>query len=219
MNVISFIPYVYLITLLGMLTLTLIIAGRMRLASFVSAFRWQSIFLALFVGALGVQSAELGLVATALLVLIVKVYLLPNLLNVMARSSGASQRLSAYFRPATLTFSTLVLCVAAFGVANLLSAVTTSDTLVTAVSFSMLFSGFFLLVSRKDLFGQCIGFLVMENGIFTLSLSLIGGLPLLVDVGILFDVVAGVILMIMLAYRVQKEHASLSTDFLHDIAD
>jgi hydrogenase-4 component E len=83
----------------------------------------------------------------------------------------------------------------------------------------MMLLGLLALVTRKGMYGQIIGFLLMENGIFTFGLTLTGGMPLLVELGVFFDVTIGSVLMAALSYRVQKEHDTVVTDRLSELVD
>jgi hydrogenase-4 component E len=76
-----------------------------------------------------------------------------------------------------------------------------------------------MLMTRKGLYGQIVGFLILENGIFTLGLALTGGMPLLVDVGVFFDVTIGAILMALLTYRVHGETRRADTENLETLID
>ena len=153
------------------------------------------------------------------LIVVLKGVIIPRFLMRVARESGASQRLESYARPTTLLFCSGIVSILSFIAAGALTSVVGSGYFITAVSFSLLSVGFLMLVSRKDLFGQIIGFLVMENGIFTFGLALTGGLALLIEVGILFDVVVGFALMTILLNWVQKQHASARTDLLRELTD
>ena len=70
-----------------------------------------------------------------------------------------------------------------------------------------------------SMYGQIIGFLLMENGIFTFGLTLTGGMPLLVEIGVFFDVTIGSVLMAALSYRVQETQSTVMTDALRELVD
>lgn len=93
------------------------------------------------------------------------------------------------------------------------------DYIILAASFSIVLIGLVLLISRKDMFGQGIGFFVMENGIFTFGLALTHGMPFLFEVGSLFDLLAFFILITVFTRRAQDEHASVDTDLLRTLVD
>jgi hydrogenase-4 component E len=65
--------------------------------------------------------------------------------------------------------------------------------LVTALS--ALFTGLYFIISRKKVITHVMGFLVIENGVFVLSLAVGAGMPMLVNIGILLDIFASVLIL------------------------
>ena len=59
---------------------------------------------------------------------------------------------------------------------------------------------------------QMLGLLVLENGIFLAALTTTFGMPLIIEMGILFDVLIGLLLMGIFAFRIRDtfEHLDVS---------
>ncbi|MBP7497856.1 MAG: hypothetical protein KA792_09350 [Bacteroidales bacterium] len=55
------------------------------------------------------------------------------------------------------------------------------------VALSTLFSGLYIIVSRRKIITHILGYLVIENGVFILSLAVGSEMPMLVNLGILLD--------------------------------
>ena len=199
-----------------MLFSAFLLSSRMRLFSLIQWFRIQSIMLVLYTGALAYTLERHELYMSALLVFIVKVVIVPYFLSRVAVRPGVSQRLESYGRPAVLSFLATALIMVAFYEAHVI-AFPHAEYIVVAASFSLILIGFLLLITRKDLFGQGTGFLTLENGIFMFGLALVNGMPLLLEIGVLFDVLVGFVLMVALVYRAQREHASVGTDRMRDL--
>lgn len=199
-----------------MLFSAFLLSSRMRLFSLIQWFRIQSIMLVLYTGALAYTLERHELYMSALLVFIVKVVIVPYFLSRVAVRPGVSQRLESYARPAVLSFLSIALIMVAFYEAHVI-AFPHAEYIVVATSFSLILIGFLLLITRKDLFGQGTGFLTLENGIFMFGLALVNGMPLLLEIGVLFDVLIGFVLMVSLVYRAQREHASVGTDRMRDL--
>lgn len=64
---------------------------------------------------------------------------------------------------------------------------------VTAVS-TILF-GLYFIVSRRKLLSHIIGYSVIENGVFVLSLAVGNEMPVLVNMGVLLDIFASVLIL------------------------
>jgi hydrogenase-4 component E len=66
---------------------------------------------------------------------------------------------------------------------------------IFVVSLSNLFTGLYLIVSRKKIITHVIGYLVIENGVFILSLAVGNEMPMLVNLGIMLDIFASVLIL------------------------
>lgn len=202
----------------AMLVFGLVMVGRMRLGTLMNAFRLQSIALAVFALSIAYAEHNLDLVISALLILVVKAGIIPQFLVGAAHGSRTSLRLLSYLRATAMSFAGVAVTLAAFAFAHALKDID-GDYFTIAVSLSIVFLGLLLLVSRRDMFGQGAGFLLMENGIFTFGLALTNGMPLLIEVGILFDLVVLLFIVGGFVKRAQMERSTLSTDDLRQLTD
>lgn len=66
---------------------------------------------------------------------------------------------------------------------------------IFVVSLSNLFAGLYLIVSRKKIITHVIAYLVIENGVFVLSLAVGNEMPMLVNLGIMLDIFASVLIL------------------------
>ena len=69
------------------------------------------------------------------------------------------------------------------------------DKTFFVVALSNLFTGLYLIVSRKKIITHVIGYLVIENGVFVLSLAAGNEIPMLVNLGIMLDIFASVLIL------------------------
>ena len=202
-----------------MLIAALLLLGRMRLPSFLQLFALQSFFLVVvaFTSALITDTPQVYVSAAVNLAL--KVFFVPYLLGRVASSSHASTRLQSYLRPAPTLFLGLTMALTVFWWLNQRLSVFGQDKLLSLIAIIILMAGFLLIIVRRDLYSQTVAFLVMENGIFTFALSLSGGMPLLVELGVFFDVTVGLILMAALSYHVQTEYDTVHTGSLQELVE
>lgn len=63
------------------------------------------------------------------------------------------------------------------------------------VALSALFSGLFFIVSRKKIITHVICYVLIENGVFILSMAVGNEMPMLVNLGVLLDVFVSVFLL------------------------
>ncbi|MCL6524849.1 MAG: hypothetical protein K6T34_09330 [Thermoflavifilum sp.] len=70
------------------------------------------------------------------------------------------------------------------------------------IALSALFTGLFIIMTRRKIITHVIGFLVIENGVFVLSLAVGNEMPMLVNAGILLDIFVGVLLLGIFANKI-----------------
>ena len=87
------------------------------------------------------------------------------------------------------------------------------------VSFFSIFAGLFLIVSRKRALNQVLGFLVLENGIYTFGVGVAARTPFLVEAGVLLDVFVAVFVMGITIFHINREFDHISTDRLSALKD
>jgi len=88
-----------------------------------------------------------------------------------------------------------------------------SPLLVPVAVCSMLV-GLFLIVGRKGAVNQVLGFLVLENGIYTFGVGLVAGTPFLVELGVLLDAFVAVFVMGIAVYHINREFDHIEADRL-----
>lgn len=87
------------------------------------------------------------------------------------------------------------------------------------VSFFSIFAGLFLIVSRKRAVNQVLGFLVLENGIYTFGVGVAVQTPFLVEAGVLLDVFVAVFVMGITIFHINREFDHINTDRLSALKD
>ena len=201
---------------IGMVLAAVFMTSRMRVSSLVFWYAAQSLLLAVAVALFGLRTGDTSAFVIAFVIALLKGFIIPRWFVRTLRAEGAIERLSALVRPTTLVFLALAAVLGAGILAHSLTMIQAPYSALTS-SIALLLLGFLMLVTRKDMVGLAFGFLVFENGVFTLGLTLTGGMPLFVELGILFDLLVFFTLLLALARRAQKEHASLATEYLQEL--
>ena len=83
-----------------------------------------------------------------------------------------------------------------------------------AISVAVVLVAFVLIILRSDVVSQAIGFFSLENGVSVASLVVASGLPLVVDVAFLFDLLVAVVVFGVLMRVHHGRTKTLSTDDL-----
>jgi hydrogenase-4 component E len=84
--------------------------------------------------------------------------------------------------------------------------------LFVPASLATLFSGFLGLTTRRKAISQVTGYLVLENGIYVFGLLLYQSM--VVEVGVLLDLLVGIFVMGIVLNHIQREFSSLDTERL-----
>lgn len=87
------------------------------------------------------------------------------------------------------------------------------------MSIVLIISSLFLIVNRKTIITHILCYMVLENGIFLLSLSVANELPLLVNLGVLLDLFIGVYLFVLLFNKIQEMFDGSHVDVLTELKD
>jgi hydrogenase-4 component E len=78
------------------------------------------------------------------------------------------------------------------------------------IAFFCFFTGMLLIITHKYILSQVIGFLIIENAVFILSLAVGNEKPMLINIGILLDIFVGVLILGMFALRLKPHTLELT---------
>jgi hydrogenase-4 component E len=84
---------------------------------------------------------------------------------------------------------------------------------------ALLSLGIAIVVMRRPALLQVLGILVAENGIYLLAISVPGGLPFVIELGVLFDLVLIVTVAAAFTQKIHGEVGSGDTDLLRGLRD
>ncbi len=203
--------------LLGAVLAAFLMASRMRLASLATLYAIQATLLSAAAALFAIAYGDAAAYVVAGLTFVLKALLIPYWFVRIVRAHGSSERLMAFMRPTLLSFAAFAAILFSSFVAQTLALASGASYAGLSASIALILTGFLMLMTRRDMIGLGFGFLLVENGVFTLGLALTGGLPLFIELGVLFDLSIFFVLLIAFARRAQQEHASLATDYLHEL--
>jgi len=94
-----------------------------------------------------------------------------------------------------------------------------SASLAMSISFFGLFSGLFLIASRRKAIMQVLGYLSMENGIFIFGIMFVRHQPVVVEMGVLLDLIVGVFVMGIAIFQINREFHHIDVDRMNLLKD
>jgi hydrogenase-4 component E len=86
-------------------------------------------------------------------------------------------------------------------------------------AFALVAIGIFVVVVRRPVLFQAVGLLVAENGIYLLALSAPGGMPFVVELGVLFDVMLVLTVAVGFTHGIHREFGTGDVDRLRGLRD
>jgi hydrogenase-4 component E len=79
--------------------------------------------------------------------------------------------------------------------------------------------GIYFIIIHKNIFSHVVGYLIIENGIFLLSLAVGSEMPMMVNLAILLDVLMGVLVLGVFINRIGDTFESTRIDQLSRLKD
>lgn len=203
-----------LLTALSALALvsTFIMVSHKSLTPTIRTYRFQSVILSVIAFLVGLFSGEHHIWIIAAITLALKGYGIPRLLHyIIEHLKVRRERESPVGIPTSLLVCGLLVLLAYAATIRLPADDAELGRLNLAISLAMVLIGVFMMATRHKAVTQTIGLLVMENGMFLAALSLTSGMPLIVELGVAFDVlVAGIVLGILL-FNINKTFDTIDT--------
>lgn len=211
-----------IVTLMAALVLVLQLAMTTQrwIVTNIWAFGMQSFLLAAVTFTIAAFNMAPHLFIAAILTLLVKAILVPVLLEQIVKRTGIRQEIDPIVNaPLSVVICgglTLVGYIVAesfyrpeqtAGAASL-----GHNTLAVAISLFLI--GFFTMINRRKALTQVLGLLSLENGLFLATISLTYGMPLIVELGIFFDVMVAVLVLGILVYRIGESFESMDVSKL-----
>jgi hydrogenase-4 component E len=93
------------------------------------------------------------------------------------------------------------------------------DKMFFVVALSALFMGLYLIASRRKIITHVMGYLVIENGVFVLSLAVGNEMPMLVNLGIMLDIFASVLILGIFLNKIGDVFKDVDVDQLSSLKD
>ncbi len=87
------------------------------------------------------------------------------------------------------------------------------------IAFAAFLSGVYFIVSHRNIFLHLIGYLIIENGVFLLSLAVGSEVPYIINIGILIDIFMSLVILSLFVQRIGDVFKSNSAQRLTSLKD
>lgn len=202
----------------GMLVTAYLLVGQKALFTAIRLYAVQSLLLGGVAVTMGLGDHRPHLLAGAALTIGLKGIVIPWFLMRVIDRIGIHREIEPYVNiPSSLLFC-LALTVVGYRVSAVLAREQAgSFHQILGVSLSMVLIGLFLMVSRRKAVTQILALLVIENAVFLVALGATTGMPLVVELGISFDVILAVLVLGILVHRIVDRFESMDTSRLSNL--
>lgn len=208
------------VTLMAAFVLVLQIAmvGQRSLIMNIRLFGTQSFLLAAIAGAVAWYNHAPHIYLAAAMMVLVKAILVPVLLERLVERINIRHEIEPIINvPLSVVISgglTLVGYIVAASFYHPESGAASLGHNTLAVAVSVFLIGFFMMLNRRKALTQVVALLSLENGIFLAAICLTYGMPLIVELGVLFDVLVAVMVLGILVYRIRETFESMDVSKL-----
>ena len=208
------------ITLLaaGMLVIQLLMVVQGMLLTNIRLFALQSLMLAAIATIVAYFNRAGDVYLVAALTLLGKVLLLPRLLNRLVQRIRIHQEVE----PMLNSTASMLLCggltLLGYIVARPFTSLERLGNNTLGIAITLLLTGFFLMFNRRKAITQVLALLTIENGVMLAAVALTSyGMPMVVELGIFFDVMVAVMVLGILVYRIRENFASMDVSKLSQL--
>jgi hydrogenase-4 component E len=208
-------PNIVILCAAGMLVTAYLMVGQKSLFTTIRLFGVQSLLLATVAVAMAISDARPHLFVMATMTTVLKGFVIPLFLMRVVDRIGIHREIEPFLNVPTSLLACLGLTVVGYRVSTGFAEGTAGVTHhVLGVGLSTLMIGLFLMVTRKKAITQILALLTVENAIFLVALGITSGMPLVVELGIFFDVIVAVLVLGVLVRRIVDRFESMDVSRL-----
>jgi hydrogenase-4 component E len=197
-----------------------VMLAQARVMPLIFTFAWQGLLLAVVTALVAFVSDHPHLYVSAALTVALKVLAIPYLLYRLAFRLNLHIEAEPIAHPSLLLLAGGGLVIFSYYVALpivQLSGLATRNTI--AVSIATVLIGMLLMIARKKAVAQVIGFMSIENGLFFSAVVSTYGMPLIVELGVAFDVLVAAILFGVFFFHMRESFDTLDVDQLTRLSE
>jgi hydrogenase-4 component E len=202
----------------GMLVTAYLMVGQKALFTAIRLYGLQSLLLGGVALAMAIGDQRPHLFASAALTVGIKGVLIPWFLMRVIDRIGIHREIEPYVNIPSSLLVCLGLTVVGYRVsAGLAEGLPGPAHHVIGVALSVVLMGLFLMVSRRKAVTQILALLVVENAVFLVAFGATTGMPLVVELGISFDVIMAVLVLGVLVHRIADRFDSMDVSRLSNL--
>ncbi|HWP00643.1 MAG TPA: formate hydrogenlyase [Methylococcus sp.] len=210
-----------ILLLAGLIALTsFLMLGQSRLVRLVKVFAAQGMLLAATTALAATVLEYPHLYVSAALNLLLKGIVIPLLLQRLIHRLELHRVMDTVDHPARVMMGGAALVVFSYYVSL---PVVENSHLVTlnaiAVSLAVVLLGMLLMITRRQAVAHVVGFMSIENGLFFAAVVSTYGMPMVVELGVAFDVLVAAVVFGVFFFQIRASIDSLNVDRLSKLSE
>jgi hydrogenase-4 component E len=191
-----------------------------RVVATIRLFALQGFLLVVITALVALNTREYHLFYSAGLTLLLKVWFVPWLLTRQARRLGILRDLDSLLRPGVVLIAAGALVIFCYSVALPIQRFAESITRdAIAISLAVVLLSMLMLITRRKAITQVVGFMSMENGLFFGAVTATQGMPMVVELGVAFDVLIAAVVFGVFFFHIRDSIESLDVDMLNQLTE
>lgn len=189
-----------------------------RMSTYVNVLAFQGILL-FFVAFMELKNINtLNLILILLETIIFKSLAVPLFLNYVLKRNHITREAEPFVPNFLSLIITTVIVIVTILLSNTMKE-GSLDKMFFVVALSTLFTGLYFIASRRKIITHVIGYLIIENGVFILSLAVGSEMPMLVNLGIMLDIFASVLILGIFLNKIGDVFKDIDVDQLSKLKD
>jgi len=189
-----------------------------RMSTYVNVLALQGILL-FFVAFLELKHINtLNLILILLETIIFKSLAVPIFLNYVLKRNHITREAEPYLPNFVSLIITTVIVVTTILLSNTMEE-SYLDKMYFVVALSTLFTGLYFIATRRKIITHVMGYLIIENGVFVLSLAVGNEMPMLVNLGIMLDIFASVLILGIFLNKIGDVFKDIDVNQLTNLKD
>jgi hydrogenase-4 component E len=204
----------------GVLAAAMLVLWRRTLRSVVRVLAAQGVCVAAVAVLIGVHGDDIELVVVGAVIVVVKGVVVPRVLRRAVVTSGEPREIQPLVNVAAslLTAAAITLLVYATTL-DVVALAPSPTSRALPIGLAVVLIGFFVLTTRRKAVSQVVGFVLVDNGITLVALLATAGIPFVVELGASLDLLIAVVILQVLAARMQLKFGATDLDQLRELRD
>ncbi len=170
-------------------------------------YSFNSLTLGVLALLIGTRLEDGAMILTGIITIIIKAVAIPYVLKHFSQKFHFVRQIEPEIKMQYAVMLIPAILVFTFYLAQPITNMIVNNSNYVAISISSLFLSLLLMMEHTNVAPKIIGFLSMENALFLLGITATDGMPMLVELGIFFDLLMAIVVINLLFRREEIENA------------